>query len=428
VSGLLVLAAVLAALLGAAHSWLGERYILARLFRRADLPHLFGSDVFTKRTLRFAWHVTTLAWWGIAGILVLAWAGGPADVRIGGVLEMIALTALMSALIGLIWTRGRHPAWIVFVAIGAATWIGANAPRDGVGDAPAAVSNPEPPRTGIRTRVVMLGSGTPNADPDRSGPALAIVVDDRAYIVDAGPGVVRRAAAAAGNGVSALGASRLNRVFLTHLHSDHTVGLPDLILSPWVLDRPDALEVYGPAGTADMVAHIEQAWARDIDIRTNGGEPRGANRDAWKSIVHEVAAGLVYEDANVRVTAIPVHHGTWPEAFGYRFETADRVIVVSGDAAPTDALVEACNGCDVLVHEVYSETKFADRPADWQAYHSRFHTSTRELAALATRARPKLLVLHHGLFWGATPDEMLAEIRAAGYEGDVVTAADLGEY
>ena len=86
--------------------------------------------------------------------------------------------------------------------------------------------------TGTQTRVVLLGTGTPNADPDRSGPALAVVVNEQAYLVDCGPGIVRRAAAAHRAGIKALAVDKLTRVFITHLHSDHTLGFPDLILTP----------------------------------------------------------------------------------------------------------------------------------------------------------------------------------------------------
>ena len=117
------------------------------------------------------------------------------------------------------------------------------------------------------TRVVMLGTGTPNVDPDRSGPAVAIVVDSSTYIVDAGPGIVRRAAAAK------IAMPSLRVAFLTHLHSDHTLGLPDLMFSPWVLGRTVPLDVYGPPGTTAMVDHLQAAYAEDIEIRLHGGEP-----------------------------------------------------------------------------------------------------------------------------------------------------------
>lgn len=274
-----------------------------------------------------------------------------------------------------------------------------------------------------RTRLVLLGTGTPEADPERSGPALAVVVDDHAYLVDAGPGVVRRAAAAANDAEPALDTDRLGRVFLTHLHSDHTLGLPSLILGPWVLGRAEPLTVHGPPGTEAMVEHLLEAWREDVAIRTEGLER--ASPDGWRATVREVEPGLAYEDERVRVRAFAVDHGSWSHAFGYRFEGPDRVIVVSGDTRPTDAVVEACDGCDLLVHEVYALARFGELPEPVQRYHRAFHTSSAELAELATRARPERLVLYHHLLWGAAPERLLEELREAGYEGEVRFGRDL---
>lgn len=273
------------------------------------------------------------------------------------------------------------------------------------------------------TRLVLLGTGTPNADPRHWGPAVAVITGGQSYLVDAGVGIVRQAAAAAERGVPELRPERLQRVFVTHLHSDHTLGLPDLLLSPWVLDRPVPLEAYGPAGLAAMTRHIEEGWREDIDIRLHGQEP--LSTDTYRAVVHPIEPGRVYEDAHVRIDAIPVHHGSWREAYGFRFETADRTIVVSGDTTPIEAIVEAARGCDILLHEVYSAARLLARPADWQAYHRAHHTSTAELAALAAQARPALLVCYHQLYWGATDAELVEEIREAGYDGDVVSGCDL---
>ena len=140
--------------------------------------------------------------------------------------------------------------------------------------------------------------------------------------------------------------------------------------------------------------------------------------------VHEINPGTIYRDSPVTVTAFPVKHGAWEQAFGYRFQTPDRTIVISGDTGPESHIDEQCRRCDVLVHEVYSEAGFAKRPAVWQAYHSRYHTSSRQLGAIATRARPGLLVLYHQLIWSSTEEELLQEVRSA-YDGKVVSAHDL---
>lgn len=281
-----------------------------------------------------------------------------------------------------------------------------------------------PPENG-KTQIVLLGTGTPNADPDRSGPATAIVVNDTPYLIDFGPGVVRRAAAAFRKGIKGLQVKNLSHAFATHLHSDHTAGFADLIFTPWVLERSAPLEVYGPRGIASMTKHILEAYREDIDIRLRGGEP--SNKTGYKVVAHEIKPGVIYRDANVTVKAFRVDHGSWREAYGFRIETADRTIVISGDCRPSESIVANCNGCDVLIHEVYSTSGFATRPAEWQKYHSRYHTSSRELAELAAKARPGLLVLYHQLFWGTSEEDLLKEIRR-NYSGKVVSGHDLDIY
>ncbi len=277
----------------------------------------------------------------------------------------------------------------------------------------------------LRTRVVLLGTGTPNAEPDRSGPALAVVIDTTAWLVDSGPGVVRRANAAAERGIDALRPNRLERLFLTHLHSDHTLGLPDLIFTSWVLERQQPLQVWGPTGTRAMIDHILAAWVADRTVRLEGLEP--ASPDGWRVEVHEIGPGVVYDDGLVKVTAFGVHHGDWDQAFGFRFDGPDRVVVVSGDTTPSPALIEVARDCDVLVHEVYSQVGFEGRPPVWQRYHADAHTSAVELAEIARQVRPGVLVLTHQLLWGQTPEGLVAEITA-GWSGRVVYGRDLDVY
>ena len=275
------------------------------------------------------------------------------------------------------------------------------------------------------TQVVMLGTGTPNADPERSGPAVAIVVNDTPYLVDFGPGVVRRAAAMSptwGGPIAGLEVKNLRYAFLTHLHSDHSAGLSDLILTPWVLERDQALELYGPDGIEEMASNILEAYRADIDYRVYGLEP--ANNQGWRVNAHTVEEGVVFEDDNIKVEAFRVRHGTWPNAYGYRFTTPDRIIVVSGDAAPDEAVERYAKGADILIHEVYSVEGFRKRDRYWQKYHSTNHTSAHELGELASRAKPRLLVLYHVLFWGASEETVLREVREK-YDGEVVLADDL---
>lgn len=289
------------------------------------------------------------------------------------------------------------------------------------------------------TRLVLLGTGNPQPDPDRSGPATAVVVNGSAYLVDFGPGVVRRAAAARlDKGVSELEPTNIRVAFLTHLHSDHTAGYPDLILTPWTMGRKEPLEVYGPKGLKSMTEHILAAYREDIDVRTMGMEH--SPNAGVRVNVHEIRAGVVYRDANVTVTAFPTKHGDWEESYGYRFDTADRSIVISGDTTPTQATIEACRGCDVLVHEALTE-KFLDNPMrpnaqgyDIRAYAAKYHTTTTQLVELANRAKPVLLVLYHNPItlrpqerpMASTPDDLLREMKT--YRGKVVVGYDLDVY
>jgi len=214
----------------------------------------------------------------------------------------------------------------------------------------------------------------------------------------------------------------LKRVFITHLHSDHTLGYADLIFTPWVLERSAPLEAYGPPGLKKMTEHIVAAYQEDIAIRTKGLE--GANATGYKVNAHEIQPGVIYKDANVAVKAFRVPHAAWKHAYGFRFETKDRTIVISGDTTASKEIIEQARGADILIHEVYCEAGFATRSEQWKKYHSSFHTASRDLARIAAEARPKLLVLYHVLLWGTSEEQLLAEIREI-YKGPVAVGKDL---
>jgi len=273
-----------------------------------------------------------------------------------------------------------------------------------------------------RTRVVLLGTGTPNSEPDRSGSCVAVIVDDHPYLFDAGPGLVRRAETAFRSGIKGLELPRLNRVFLTHLHSDHTTGLPDLLFAPWVLGRRGPIEVIGPPGTSSMMEHIHEAFKEDIKVRTEGLEH--ANDTGHRFHVKEIEEGPVYRDEKISVDAFRVKHTSFEHAFGYRIRTPDRVIAISGDCSPTKDLVKNYRDLDLLIHEVYSTKGFEGKDPGWKIYHSNAHTSSKELSEILNEVRPRLTVLYHQLLWGVSQEDLLTEIGET-YDGKVVFGKDL---
>jgi ribonuclease BN (tRNA processing enzyme) len=275
-----------------------------------------------------------------------------------------------------------------------------------------------------KTQIVLLGTGNPGPDPDRSGPATAIIVNGTAYLVDFGPGVVRRASAAfMDKGIKALEPTKLRVAFVTHLHSDHTVGYPDLIFTPWTVGRRVPLEVYGPKGIKAMTEHLLEAYRVDIETRTNpDGNQRGFP-EGHKVNAHEITAGVVYKDTNVTVTAFATKHAM--ESYGFRFDTPDRSIVISGDTNPTQETIDACRGCDVLIHEAETPAWLATRPEAFQRFAAKYHTTTPELAELASKAKPRLLILYH--YNGLSPEELMNDMLGH-YAGHFVVGRDLDVY
>jgi ribonuclease BN (tRNA processing enzyme) len=238
----------------------------------------------------------------------------------------------------------------------------------------------------LTTQVVLLGTGGEGPVARRAGPSTAIVVDGRAYLVDFGPGVVRRAAAAHDAGIAALNPVNLTHAFATQLQFERTGGYADLVFAAGALGRKQPLEIYGPQGVRTMTEHVLAAWK---DEARNDAQKYRVN-------VHEIAPGIVYRDVRVTVTTL---------AGGYRFQTADRTIVIRSDATPSEAVVRQCNGCDVLLHEVRAQ-------------------SVRQLSDIATRARPALLILQ-----SFHPDEnaLNREMRNL-YPGRFIVGHDLDVY
>ncbi len=257
--------------------------------------------------------------------------------------------------------------------------------------------------------------------------------------------VVRRAEAL--RGVPSVAPGNLKVAFVTHLHSDHTAGYSDLILTGWTSGRTVPLEVYGPPGLQSMTEHILQAYRVDIETRTNPHGPMrdvGRFPDAWKVNAHEIKPGVIYKDEKVTVTAFATKHAM--ESYGYRFDTPDRSLVISGDTNPVEETVKACNGCDVLVHEAQPLELLAKMPDSIQLFVAKYHTTTEQLAELANKAKPKLLVVYHTVSFppGIAPPrllppkagadalyaspEMLQKEIGSRYSGKFVIGKDLDVY
>tara|TARA_B100001113_G_scaffold55301_1_gene41097 strand:+ start:2441 stop:3382 length:942 start_codon:yes stop_codon:yes gene_type:complete len=276
------------------------------------------------------------------------------------------------------------------------------------------------------TKLIILGSGTPNPDPDRYGSGYAVVVNETAYIVDFGPGIVRRISAMSptwGGKFPSMELQNINTAFLTHIHSDHSGALADLILTPWIMGRDEPLNLYGPKGLKMMSEKITEAYIDDINYRLYGSQP--ANKLGYTTDVIEIIEdGIIYKDNNVEVVAFRNAHGEFKNSFGFLFITDDKRILFSGDTAVSNNLIKHGEGLDILVHEVFSSETFVNKTKDWQIYHQTHHTSSIDLGIIANQLQPKKLVLSHILFWGASEQSLLKDVQK-NFNGETIIAKDL---
>ena len=293
--------------------------------------------------------------------------------------------------------------------------------------------------TSDSTKVVVLGGGPPSGDTRHNGISVAVVINGQPYVIDCGPGFWRNSQASTpewGGTIDALEPKKLTRLFLTHLHFDHTEGMAEFMLQPWAYGREEAPQVYGPPGTKRMVHHLTEAYLKDIHIQMFGEEL--LNATGYKLQAKDVLPGEVYADKNVRVTAYQNHHGSWDYTYAYRVVaykpggSVDRTIVFSGDTSPFNGMEEIYAGADILFHETYSydpKTNPYDAKAPVTiAYMNSFHTSTEQLAGILKKVNPKLTVLYHYDYF--TPvndtdqDRGVKEIKKFGYDGLVIQSQD----
>lgn len=273
------------------------------------------------------------------------------------------------------------------------------------------------------TRVVVLGTGVPLQDAYRAGPSIAVIHKGEAYLFDVGAGSVRRAVEARYKyDIPALYPSQIKGVFITHMHSDHTMDYAELSQTLW-WSRRDKLRAYGPIGMQEMTDGMYAMMAPDTRIREGGNAP-GGNPTGYQVQVTEIEPGIIFDEDGMTVEAFHVPHGKIRPSFGYKVVTKDLSIVISGDTSLSETIKEKSRDVDILFHEVASAEGLSRAPEFWQNYHKNSHTLSTDIGKMAADAKPKKVVLYHGLFFDLNEDLVVDEVKRH-YGGQVYLANDL---
>jgi ribonuclease Z len=265
-------------------------------------------------------------------------------------------------------------------------------------------------------RVTLLGTGVPHPDPDRYGASTLVEAGEQRLVFDCGRGALLR--------VSQTGTpiKEANKLFLTHLHSDHTVGIPDLWLTPWIFGRwTEPFYVWGPPGTKQMMRRLEEAFEFDLAIRPVHDllPVEGAG-----IVAQDVGEGVVFEEGGVRVTAFEVDHRPIQPSYGYRIDFKGRAAVLSGDTRFCENLIQHAKGADLLVHNVG-----AARPEDVKALERyrrimALHSHPEETGELFARVKPRLAVYTHMVLFKVGREEVI-ELTRKTYAGPLEIGEDL---
>jgi ribonuclease Z len=267
-------------------------------------------------------------------------------------------------------------------------------------------------------RVTLLGTGNPRPGIERFGPSTLVEVGNEKLLFDCGRGATQRIYQLK------IPFSAVDALFLTHLHSDHTVGIPDLWLTGWIMGRGVALRVWGPAGTREMMSHLERAYKFDVHTRRDVDEKlpvEGAVIEA-----QEIKQGVVYESEGVKVTAFLVDHGLVQPAFGYRVDYAGHSVTLSGDTRFSENLIRFAQGTDLLIHEVIDPAAYQEIANTFTAAQRQkvieHHITPEQAGVVFTRVKPKLAVFSH-IVPSDAPD-LIAHTRKT-YSGPLDVGEDL---
>jgi ribonuclease Z len=265
-------------------------------------------------------------------------------------------------------------------------------------------------------RICLLGTGGPELTEGRQGAATLVEANGQELLFDAGRGVMQRLYECR------IKIPDVREVFLTHLHSDHIEGLPNLWMAGWfLLRRPGPMTFHGPVGTLAMAKGMEAFFAHDMVARVQGTDtPEGLRFQ-----VQEFSAdGIVYQREGVRVTAFAVEHRDGNPAYGYRIDYRGRSVVLSGDCTYTPNLVEHARGADVIVHNVFATSAgiMAHNPNERMV--ALKLASPEQVAAIFSETKPRLAALSHVIRIGLHDDDVIRRIRAAGYAGPLTMGLD----
>ncbi len=268
-------------------------------------------------------------------------------------------------------------------------------------------------------KVTLLGTGCPTPVMDRFGPSTLVEAGGHKFLFDAGRGALQRLRQLD------IRWQDVDGLFVTHLHSDHVVGFPDLWLTGWLVgagrDRP--LHVWGPAGTKKMIDHLRQAFEFDIRIRV---EDDHAKPDGVIIVATDIVEDVVYEKDGVRIAAFEVDHAPVKPAFGYRIDAGGRSVVLSGDTRFSENLIRNAQGVDLLIHEVVAPDSLrrAGVPPERIESVIHHHTTPEQAGEVFARVKPRLAVYSHIVMPQATPEELIAPTRTA-YDGPLEVGEDL---
>jgi ribonuclease Z len=282
----------------------------------------------------------------------------------------------------------------------------------------AAATSVIPKAYGQSLRVTLLGTGYPEPRIDRFGPSILVEAGNQKLLFDCGRGATQR--------IKQLDIpfAEVDALFVTHLHSDHVVGIPDLWLTGWVQGRKVPLRVWGPAGTEQMMSHLEEAYQFDVHIRRDVDEKLPAQ--GVVVISRDIKQGVVYEKGGVKVTAFAVDHGPVKPALGYRVDFAGHSVVLSGDTRYSENLIRFAQGADVLIHEVIDPDAFRSANPSFTSERVQtvldHHTTPEQAGTVFSQVKPKLAVYSH-IAPGDTTD--LIPLTRKTYSGTLEVGVDL---